>query len=145
MRYGPCGVTIPSVAPTITLSTLNVPNSRSVGFVTTISAGAGAAGTGNGGRGDTTAGGPTIGVSQTYEESPTTGSPFDPGWSSVAEHTDPTRTPACNAGVASVADHVVSIGASVPYWHVIVPVNGRSFGTRPAAGPVTTFTILTSE
>ena len=37
MRYGSVGSTIPSVAPVTTLVTSNVPNSRSVGLVTTIS------------------------------------------------------------------------------------------------------------
>ena len=80
-----------------------------------------------------------------YDESPVTGWPPWPGGSSSAEHTDPTSTPARSAGVASVDNQVVVIGASLPYWQVIVPVKGRSVGTRPAAGPITTLLTLTSE
>ena len=69
-----------------------------------------------------------------YEESSSTGWPPNPGFSSVAAHTEPTRTPARNAGTASVAAQVVSTGASVPYWQLIVPLNARSRapGRRPA-------------
>ena len=138
MTYGARGSTIPSGLPSTRLVTSNVPNSRSVGLVT-LDRGRRRSGE------STVTGAPTIGGSQTYDVSPSTGPPPKPGWSSVTVHTDSTRTPLRSAGVAVVADHVVSIGSSVPYRQLIVPVNSRSSGTRSAAGPMTTLLIVTSE
>ena len=110
---------MPSTAPLTVFVTSNDPNRRAVGLVTTIG---GVVESG----GVTVTGALTTSGSQMYDGSPSTGWPPAPAWSSVAVQTDPTSTPDRRAGVAWVADQVVTIGASVPYWQLIVPVNARS-------------------